>query len=109
MLGMAHPPEEREAKRLLAEARTAHRDAERERNRVRNLAARLARKMRHTLATARAQIDTDRAAIDAKIAKLNATQTEFHKEAAEDRERRAAAWAELDQRQKRLAAEWEET
>src|SRR5438477_110687 len=109
MRAMALTPEERESKRLLAEARAVHRDAERERARVRGLAARLARKMRHALTTARAQLDIDRAAVDSKIAKLNETQTAFHTEAAADRERRRDAWAELESRQKRLAAEWEET
>jgi chromosome segregation ATPase len=114
---MAHPPEEREqrpaardeARRLLAEARAAHREAERERDRARKLAARISRKMQQTLDTARAQIDADRAAIDVKIAKFNELQSEFHTEVAADRARRREAWADLDARQKRLAAEWEET
>ncbi len=98
-----------EARRLLAEARAAHRAADRERTRAGKLAARLARKMRHSLDAARAALDADRAAVDAKVAKLNAARSEFHAATAADRDRRAAAWADLAARQKRLAAEWEET
>ena len=102
-----HTSDERE--RLLAEARTAHREADRERNRARKLAARLARKLHHTLNTARAQLDAERAALDARVAKFNATQSEFNATAAVDRDRQRAAWADLAARQKRLAAEHEET
>lgn len=104
---MSHAANERN--RLLAEARAAHREAERERARARKLTARLARRLQNTLATARAQIDADRAAIDAKIAKLAEAQSEFHTQAAADREQRREAWADLEARRKRLSAEWEET
>lgn len=103
---MAHSSNERE--RLLAEARSAHRDAQRERSRAKKLASRFARKLHHTLATARVQLDADRAALDERVAKFNAVQSEFNASAATDRERQRAAWADLDARQKRLAAEWEE-
>lgn len=122
---MAHTPEERErrlaereravaadetaAKRLLAEAQAAHRESDRERNRARQLAARYARKLRHTLTAARAELDSDRAAIDAKVAKFTAAQSEFHLASATDRDRLRNAWTALEARQKRLAEEWEET
>jgi chromosome segregation ATPase len=99
---------EAEASRLLAEARTAHRDADRERARVQRLMGRFARKMRHTLTTARTQLDNDRAALDTRAARFLKVQTEFHTASTADRERQRAAWADLDSRQKRLAAEWEE-
>ena len=123
--GVPHTPEERErqlaareravaadeaeANRLLAEARADRRTAARERDRARRLGARIARKLRHTLATARAQLDADRTAIDAKVAKLTEAQSEFQLEVAADRERRRAEWADLETRRARLAAEWEET
>jgi chromosome segregation ATPase len=103
---MAHTLEERE--RLLSEARTAHREANRERNRVRKLAGRYSRKLHATLATARAQIESDRLAIDAKIAKLNQSRSDFHAASAADRDQLRDAWSELEARQKRLTEEWEE-
>src|SRR5579883_474072 len=122
---MAHRPEERdqrlaareravaanesEAARLLAEARAAHREADRGRNRARKLAARYARKLRHTLSTARAKLDADRAAIDAKVAKFTAARSQFHLTSAADHDRLRQAWSDLEARQKRLAEEWEET
>lgn len=103
---MAHTLEERE--RLLSEARTAHREANRERNRVRKLAGRYSRKLHATLAGAHAQIETDRAAIDAKIAKLNQSRSDFHAASAADRDQLRDAWSELEARQNRLTEEWEE-
>jgi hypothetical protein len=100
---------EAETSRLLAEARTAHRDADRERARARKLANRLASRMQYTLTAARAQIDTDRAAIDARVAQFIVSQSEFHAASATEREQQRAAWANLHTRQKRLAAEWTET
>lgn len=106
---MAHSPDQREANRLLAEARAAHRAADRERARAHKLAGRLARKLKHTLTAARAQLDADRATVDAKIAKLNETQSAFHTASAADRDTLRGAWADLEARQKRLTAEWDET
>jgi chromosome segregation ATPase len=103
---MGHSSDERE--RLLAEARAAHRDAERERSRAKKLATRLARKLHHTLATARAQLAAERDAFEARVARFNATQSEFNAASAADRDRQRAAWADLDARQKRMAGEWEE-
>ncbi|MBN9119280.1 MAG: hypothetical protein J0I06_08985, partial [Planctomycetes bacterium] len=103
---MAHTQDDRD--RLLAEARAARRDAERERNRARRLGSRLARRLHHTLSAARAQFDADRAQFEARVAKFNQVQSEFNAASAADRERQRAAWTELDARQKRLAAEWEE-
>lgn len=99
---------EAEAARLLAEARAAHRDADRERARVQRLMGRFARKLHHTLAIARAALDKDRAALNARAALFDAVRSEFHTTSAADREQLRAAWADLDSRQKRLAAEWEE-
>jgi DNA repair exonuclease SbcCD ATPase subunit len=65
--------------------------------------------MQHALDTARAQLDADRTVLDAQVAQLGATRSEFHVASATDRDRRAEAWSDLDARQKRLAAEWEET
>lgn len=100
--------EKAEAGRLLAEARAAYRDADRERARARRLGGRLARRVRHALAAARAQIDADRAASDARIHRFNEVQSEFHTTSAADRDRLRDAWSDLETRQKRLAAEWEE-
>lgn len=97
-----------EAKKLLAEARAARREAECERHRARRLAGRLARKMRHALAAARAQLDADRAAIDARVHRFNEARSEFHAASAADRDRLRDAWAALEAGQRRLAAEWEE-
>ena len=94
--------------KLLADARVAHRTADNERTRARRLAARFARRFRHTLATARTQLDSDRQAVDTRIARLNAAQSEFHTTAAADRDRMREAWAALDARQRRVAAEWDE-
>jgi chromosome segregation ATPase len=99
---------ESEARRLLAGARAAHREAERERTRARKLGARLARKWAHALDADRVRVATDRAAVDARIAQLNKARSEFHAAAAADRARRAEAWADVAARQKRLTAEWEE-
>jgi chromosome segregation ATPase len=104
---MIQTDEDRE--RLLSEARTAHRDADRERSRARRLAGRIARKLNHTYAAARAQFDADRAKLDARIAAFNAVQSAFNAASAADRDRQRAAWADLDARQKRLSAEWEES
>jgi len=108
---VAQTPQAREAEatRLLAAARAAHREADRARARAHKLGARIARRLQHALAAARARIDADRAAIDAKITKYNESLSAFHTEAAADRAARAAAWAELEVRQKRLAADWDET
>src|SRR3954465_13877969 len=103
---MAHTSNERE--RLLAEARAAHREAQRERSRAGKLAGRIARKLHHTLKTARAQLDAERAEFEARVARFNATQAQFNAASAADRERQRAAWTDLDARQKRLTAEWEE-
>ncbi len=100
--------DETEARRLLAEARSAHRAAERERARTRKLAGRVAAKLHHSRSAARAQLDADRAALDARTARFDAAQTTFHTAAAADRDRQRTAWADLAARQKRLAAEWEE-
>jgi chromosome segregation ATPase len=101
--------DEAESQRLLTEARAAHRAADRERNRARKLADRLARKVQHALETARAQLDIDRAAVAAQIAKLNEARSAFHAASAAERDRCSESWRELDARQKRLTAEWEET
>lgn len=106
---MAQSPDQREANRLLAEARAAHRAADRERARAHKLAGRLARKLKYTLAAARAELDADRAAVDAKVAKLNEAQSAFHAAAAADRDALCAARTDLEARQRRLAAEWDET
>jgi chromosome segregation ATPase len=107
-MGLSPEEREAEAKRLLAEARAAHREADRERNRARKLAGRIARRMQHALSAARARIDADRAAIDAKVAKFTTAQSEFHTASAADRARLREAWAEFEARQKRLAEEWDE-
>jgi chromosome segregation ATPase len=103
---MAHTSKERD--RLLAEARAAHREAERERSRAKKLGGRIARKLHHTLKTAREQLDAERAEFEARVARFNATQAQFNAASSADRERQRATWADLDARQKRLAAEWEE-
>lgn len=100
---------EAEAGRLLAEARAAHRDADRERARVQRLMGRFTRRLHHTLTAARAELEKDRAALNARVALFDAIQSDFHAASAADRDQRQAAWAELNARQKRLAAEWEET
>ena len=105
---MAHTQNEREAERLLAEARAAHRTADRERSRARKLAGRLARRRQHTFSAARARLDADRAALDARAARFNETQSNFNAAAATDRDRQRTAWTDLAARQQRLADEWEE-
>jgi chromosome segregation ATPase len=100
---------EAEASRLGAVARAAHRAAERERNRARKLGARIARKLHHAFSEARARLDADRAALDARAERFNAAQSEYHAASAADRDRQRTARAELTARQKRLAAEWAET
>ncbi len=105
---MAHTENECERDQLLAEARAAHRTADCERSRARKLGARLARRLRHTLDTARAQLDADRQAIDARVARFNEAQSNFNAASATDRDRQRAAWTELAARQKRLADEWNE-
>ncbi len=98
-----------EAERLLADARAAHRTADRERARARKLAGRIARRLQHTLASARAQLDADRQALDARTARFNQAQSDFHTAAATERDRLRDAWADLAARQTRLAEEWDET
>lgn len=97
-----------EAKRLLAEARSAHRTAHRERNRARKLTARLARRLKHGFDSARAQLEADRAALEERIERFNEAQSNCHSTVAVDRDRLRDAWAEFAARQKRLAAEWDE-
>ncbi len=104
---MAHAQDERD--HLLTEARAAHRAADRERNRVRKLAGRLTRKIHHTLATARAQLDAERAEFEARVTRFNAVQSEFNATAATARDHLRAAWADLDARQARMTAEFDET
>lgn len=93
---------EAEARQLLAEA-------EQERNRAHKLGEQIARKLHHALTTARAQLDSERAAFDARLAQFNHLQSEFHSASAVDRDRQRAAWADLAARQKRLTAEFDET
>ncbi len=47
-------------------------------------------------------------AFDARAARFNDVQSAFNAASAADRDRQRAAWAALDARQKRLAAEWDE-
>ncbi len=47
-------------------------------------------------------------ALDARAARFNDVQSAFNAASAADRDRQRAAWAALDARQKRLAAEWDE-
>lgn len=97
-----------EAERLLADARAAHRTADRERTRARKLAGRLARRIQHALAAARTQLDADRRTLDARTARFNEAQSDFHTAAAAERDRLRDAWADLAARQTRLAEEWGE-
>jgi hypothetical protein len=100
---------EAEATRHLAEARAAHRAAERERTRASKLGGRIARKLHHAFSEARARLDADRAALDTRTAHFNKAQSEFHAASAAERDHQRTAWAALAARQKRLAAEWDET
>ncbi|HEY1187967.1 MAG TPA: hypothetical protein VGE74_09935, partial [Gemmata sp.] len=97
-----------EARRLLAEARNAHRTAVRERSRARKLASRLSRHLKYTFDRAHAQLAADRAALEAKIERFNETQSGFNSTTATDRDRLRDSWAELHARQKRLTDEWDE-
>ncbi|AMV29583.1 Chromosome partition protein Smc [Gemmata sp. SH-PL17] len=97
-----------EAERLLAEARTAHRNAERERSRARKIAGRLSRRVERTLDSARAQLDADRMVLEARVARFNETQSTFNSTMAADRARLREAWTDLAARQKRSVEEWDE-
>ncbi|MCI0703840.1 MAG: hypothetical protein L0241_22500 [Planctomycetia bacterium] len=100
--------ERAEVKRLVSETRAVHRSADRERSRARRLASRFARKLHTTLTAARAQLDADRKALTEQVERLNKAQSEFQIEKAEERDRLRAAWADLEARQKRIVAEWDE-
>lgn len=97
-----------EARRLLSEARAAHRTADRERARAKKLAARFSRHLKSAFDRAQAQLEADRAALEAKIERFNLTQSEFNTTVAFDRDRLRESWNELHARQKRLADEWGE-
>ena len=55
----------------------------------------------------RRQAERERA-LDARAARFNEVQSAFNAASAADRDRQRGAWAALDARQKRLAAEWDE-
>ncbi|MDY3561895.1 hypothetical protein R5W23_003324 [Gemmata sp. JC673] len=75
-----------EARRLLAEARAAHRTVER----------------------ARAKLEADRKALESRVLRFNQVQSDFNTTMATDRDRLRDSWAEFHARQKRLADEWDE-
>ena len=104
-----------EAERLRREAEKIHRHAARERERVKRLAARFIRRHRQKTADARSRTHAEHAANTMTRARLteeeqafDAARSAFHVAAAEDRERRKEAWAAIDARQRRTAAEWTE-
>lgn len=104
-----------EAERLRREAERVHRHAARERERVKRLAARFIRRHRQKTADARGQTRAERSTNEMTRARLSeeeqafdAARSAFHLSVAEDRERRKEAWAAIDARQRRTAAEWAE-
>ncbi len=104
-----------EADRLLAEARTAHREATETRNRTRRLAARFVRFVKHRHAETRRKLDREAAELAAErerfaaqVSHLNAVRSEFHTTAVAARDRLRDAWATVETQQKRAATEWAE-
>ncbi len=64
--------------------------------------------MAHTTDERERRLAERERALDARAARFNEVQSTFNAASAADRDRQRSAWAELDVRQKRLAAEWEE-
>ncbi len=105
-----------EADRLLREAQSLHQDASRRRDRTRRLAYRYARRVRQKWATVRAELETQQHGLDeargrlsAEIARFEITQTQFHVQATEQKDRLREGWAALDSQRRRATSEWAAT
>jgi hypothetical protein len=103
------------AARLKREAAALHREADRERDRSRKTVARFVRQFEYKWADTRRQFEGDLGAFAAEkerhaaaVARFEAARSDLHIQAAADRDRRREAWAAVEARQKRVAAEWAE-
>lgn len=105
-----------EIERLNKQTESLNREAAHNRDRTRKLAVRYARRLRHKWSAAKAEIESQKKALEqarsqvvSETTRLQALRNEFHQHAAEEQQRQREAWAELENQHKRLAAERAET
>ena len=112
---VVHEAARDEAERLRREARALHADAARTRDRTRRLAFRYARHVKQKWANVKADLDRQKAEVEAArqrfaadVARFETARSEFHIASAEEAERQREGWETLESHRKRISAEWTE-
>jgi hypothetical protein len=105
-----------EAKRHLAEAQAADREAKRTRDRTKKLAERFCRRLKHQQAAVTQETEeearklaAERQGFATEVAQFDKLRSEFNASAAAIRDRLREAWLGVRVQQKRAAREWIET